>query len=314
MSILGMDLGGTKLAVALLEESGKILTQDIVTLDGRRGAEVGRLITDQVKKYKDSAGSELHGIGISIPGISHKKEGTVWAPNIEGWEHYPLLAEVQRVAPDIDVRVDNDRACSILGEKWLGNAKGCTDAIFLAVGTGIGAGILADDNIIQGAHDIAGAIGWMALKRPFEKKYIACGCFEYYASGEGIARVAKDVLAEESTYTGVLREYAPDQITSHHIFVAYEENDPIAIQVINEAIGYWGMATANLVSLFNPQRIIFGGGIFGPAVKFIGRIKEAADQWAQPISRTKVEFLPSALEGNASLIGSCYLTIKDKPN
>jgi len=307
-----MDLGGTKLAVALLEESGKILRQDIITLDGRRGAEVGKLITDQVKKYKDSAGSELHGIGISIPGISNKKEGTVWAPNIEGWEHYPLLDEVQRYAPDIDVRVDNDRACSILGEKWLGNAKGCTDAIFLAVGTGIGAGILVGDNVIQGAHDIAGAIGWMALKRPFEKKYISCGCFEYYASGDGIARLAQEILVEESTYTGVLREYVPDQITAHHVFAAYEENDPIACQVINECIEYWGMASANLVSLFNPERIIFGGGVFGPAIKFISRIKEAADQWAQPISRTQVEFTRSALEGNASLIGSCYLTLKYK--
>ena len=79
---------------------------------------------------------------MSVPGISYKKEGTVWAPNIEGWDNYPLLKELSAAAGDVIIDIDNDRACSILGELWVGNAKGCHDAIFLAVGTGIGAGIV----------------------------------------------------------------------------------------------------------------------------------------------------------------------------
>src|SRR5678815_4753324 len=115
------------------------------------------------------------------------KTGKVWAPNIPDWGDYPLLEEVENVSGEIPVTIDSDRACYILGELWQGNARGCTDAIYLSVGTGIGAGILTDGKVLRGSHDIAGAIGWMALTRPFSEEYTDCGCFETYASGEGIA-------------------------------------------------------------------------------------------------------------------------------
>lgn len=310
MAILALDLGGTKLAAAVLDDSGTIISQEVVTLGDRKSTEVGALITDLIRKYKHGREFTINGVGVSVPGISYKKEGIVWAPNIEGWENYPLLNEIRDVAGDIVVDIDNDRACSILGELWVGNAKGCDDAIFLAVGTGIGAGIVSAANIIRGNNDIAGAIGWMALQRPYEKKYIPFGCFEYYASGDGMARLALEVLDQESDYHGTLREFASSEITAHHIFAAYEKNDVIAIRVVQECIEYWGMATANLISLFNPEKIIFGGGVFGPAIKFIPAIKIEADKWAQPISRTKVTFEPSLLSGNASLYGAGYLVSK----
>jgi len=310
MAVLALDLGGTKLAAAVLDDSGTIISQEVLTLGDRKSTEVGALITDLIRKYKQGREFTINGVGVSVPGISHKKEGIVWAPNIEGWENYPLLNEIRDVAGDIVIDIDNDRACSILGELWVGNAKGCHDAIFLAVGTGIGAGIVSAANIIRGSNDIAGAIGWMALQRPYEKKYIPFGCFEYYASGDGMARLALEVLDQESDYQGTLREFASSEITAHHIFAAYEKNDVIAIRVVQECIEYWGMATANLISLFNPEKIIFGGGVFGPAIKFIPAIKIEADKWAQPISRTKVTFEPSLLSGNASLYGAGYLVLK----
>jgi glucokinase len=311
MAILAMDLGGTKLASAVLDESGTIITQEVVMLEGRKSTQVGALITDLVHKYKTDPRLNIEGVGVSVPGISYKKEGTVWAPNIEGWDNYPLLKELRVAAGDIFIDIDSDRACSILGELWVGNAKGCHDAIFLAVGTGIGAGIVSAANIIRGNNDIAGAIGWMALQKPYEKKYVPFGCFEYYASGDGIARLALEILDEQSLYRGILLEYPREEITAHHIFSAYEQNDIIAIKVIQECIEYWGMATANLISLFNPEKIIFGGGVFGPAIKFIPAIKAEADKWAQPISRTKVTLEPSALSGDASLYGAGYLVSKN---
>lgn len=310
MAILALDLGGTKLATAVLDESGTIITQEVAALEGRKSGQVGALITGIVRRFQNDSRFKIDGVGVCVPGISHKKEGTVWAPNIEGWDNYPLLEELKSVAPNIIIDIDNDRACSILGELWLGNAKGCHDAIFLAVGTGIGAGIVSEGNIIRGSDDIAGAIGWMALQKPYEKKFIPFGCFEYYASGDGIARLAIELLGEQSDYKGVLLDHQIADITAHHIFDAYEENDSVAIEVIKRCIEYWGMATANLISLFNPEKIIFGGGVFGPATKFIPAIKIEADKWAQPISRTKVTFEPSSLSGSASLYGAGYLVLK----
>jgi glucokinase len=193
----------------------------------------------------------------------------------------------------------------------MGNAKGCKDVVFLAVGTGIGAGILINGEVLRGNNDIAGAIGWMALNKPFEDKYIECGCFEYHASGEGIARTARDFLRRDRSYSGILRSKDPGIIFAHDIFNAYEAGDYLAMKVIEQCIGFWGMAAANIVSLFNPEKIIFGGGIFGPAANLIPAIRKEAARWAQPISINMVNFDVSGLGGDAGVYGSGYLALKN---
>lgn len=306
MAVLAVDLGGTKLAVAVFSESGDMLMHESVPLAHRKLTEVGELIRSQILKFRSK--TEIESIGISVPGISRQRTGTVWAPNIEGWEDYPLLQEVKEIAGDIPVNIDSDRACCIMGERWQGNAGGCDDAIFIVVGTGIGAGIISGGHLIRGHGDIAGAIGWMALQKPYESKYAPCGCFEYYSSGAGIARFAEEVLAAEQLES-LLRKQS--SITAQHVFEAYDIDDPIAKIVIKECIGCWGMASANLVSIFNPQKVIFGGGVFGPAAKYITAIKQEAEKWAQPVSIKQVTFEHSKLGADAALFGAGYLALKN---
>ncbi len=315
MAVIGIDLGGTKLAGAVFNHEGEIITEETLPLLKRSGKEVGALIRELAQKLISDAvekGAVINAIGACVPGISYSKTGRVWAPNIPGWEDYPLLEELKTAAGanDIKIKIDSDRACSILGEAWIGAAKGCRDAIFLAVGTGIGAGIMIDGNILRGHQDIAGAIGWLALDRPFKEKYVSCGCFEYHASGDGIAKVAKENLSKDSLYTGILKQKNFEDITAHDVFEAFEQNDPMAKKVLNEAIEFWGMTAANLVSLFNPEKIIFGGGVFGPAVKFLDHIMIEARKWAQPISINQVKFEGSMLGGRAGLYGAGYLALK----
>lgn len=311
MALLGIDLGGTKLALALFNESGKILHKETLALEKRKGKEVGELIIKSVIQLKDSKiYGEITSIGFSVPGIYHIKTGTVWAPNIPEWDDYPLLNEIKNVSGYIPVTIDSDRACYILGESWQGNAHGCKDAIFLSVGTGIGAGIMINGEILRGSNDIAGSIGWMALDRPFDEKYKNCGCFEHYASGEGIAKITRALLKEQKDYKGELNNLHPEKLTSVEIFKAYNNKDPIAAIVIQKCIEFWGMAAANLVSLFNPEKIIFGGGVFGPATPLIPEIRKEAAKWAQPISINQVSFEVSGLAGDAGVFGAGYLALK----
>lgn len=305
--ILALDLGGTKLAAALYTPEGEIVKKSLVYLQSRSGTEVGKLITDHIKEYS-TEGYKINAIGLSIPGISRIKTGTVWAPNIPGWENYPILEEIKLCVGDqVTVVVDSDRACSILGEVWKGNAINTKDAIFLTVGTGIGAGILVNGQILRGSNDIGGAIGWMALDKPYQSKYIPCGCFEFYASGDGMVRLTHEMknTSKENDGTELANEF-----TTYDIFRLAESKDALAIQVVQECIVYWGMACANLISIFNPEKIIFGGGVFGPAKKYLDDIKKEAQKWAQPISMTQVHFLPSALENQAALYGAAYLALK----
>lgn len=311
MSTLGLDLGGTKLAAAVFSDAGVLLWREVVGLDGREGRAVGDLIAAQVRRLAARAEAEaapVDAVGVSVPGIYHARTGRVWAPNIPGWHDYPLRDELDRLTgTGVTVRVDSDRTCYILGEIWQGAARGSRNAVFLAVGTGIGAGILVDGRVLRGHGDAAGAVGWMALDRPYRPAYDACGCFEYHASGPGLARVARDELAEDPAYDGPLRTRPADRLTSRDVFAALEAGDALAQRVVDNAVAFWGMAVANLVSLFNPEIILFGGGVFGPGAALLDRIRREAERWAQPISMRQVRLKLGRLGADAGLYGAAYL-------
>jgi glucokinase len=305
MSLLSIDLGATKLALSVFSEQGEMLSEIRMPLQKRKGKEVGFMIGEEIITVLHS--EPITSIGICVPGIYHRHSGNVWAPNIPGWEDYPLLREVQDIAEGIPVKIESDRSCYILGETWQGATKGCTDAISLAFGTGIGAGILVDGKILRGAHDIAGAIGWMAVERPFRDEFIQCGCLEGMASGEGIPKYAQYLLDKDKNYQGALRKKG--NIKAADIFKEYDAGDIIAKQVIASCIELWGMAVANLISLFNPEKIILTGGVFGPALRFTEDIRKEAAKWAQPISMKLVSIEPSQLKDKAGLYGAAYLAL-----
>ena len=311
-TVVGLDLGGTKLSGALFSKEGEIIHKTELLLGGKGGAEVGSMLVQQVLEFVAYARDKdyrIDSVGICVPGISNHSNQTIWAPNIKGWEAYPLLREVRNGLndPSVPVIIESDRNCYILGEMWKGSAQNCSNAIFMAVGTGIGLGIVSNGQIINGTSGIAGAIGWMALDRPYSSDYDACGQFEYYASGSGIARNAESMLNK-----GAKSDYLhTGKISAKEVFEAYCENDPVAVQVLEKAIEYWGMALANLVSIFNPEKVIFGGGVFGPAVQLLDRISDEARKWAQPISIQEVKLEASALKGDAGLIGAGFLALRN---
>lgn len=304
--VIGIDLGGTKISAALFGPNGDFDYQDIHQVGKKTGKQVimaiGAIALSLIK-YAKKEGYKVRAIGLAIPGIYDPAKKTAWAPNIQDWDHIPLWDQLTEIINDSSIKlfIDSDRSCYILGEIWRGSAKGCTDAIFIAVGTGIGAGILSNQKIITGQSGIAGAIGWLAMEP---------GNFENFASGTGIANGAKKALSENRTKISMLETISIDKITSYDVFRAFDKNDPVATRVIEGAIKYWGMCVANLVSIFNPQKIILGGGIFGPAIPLIPRIFTEAKKWAQPLSIQQVSLEPSTLQGDAGLYGAGYLAIK----
>lgn len=308
MTVIGIDLGGTKIAAAVFGNDAKMLLKEVCLLDGAGGEDAGALVAGTVKSLVSKYGGQIDAIGVCVPGIAYSRTGRVWAPNIPGWTDFPLKSVLEEAAPGIPVRIESDRTCYILGEEWQGAAAGCRNAIYIAVGTGIGAGILLDGHIIHGAGDIAGATGWMALQYPYSSDYDECGCFEHYASGNGIGLQARKAAREAGLDSLWGKE--TEKITSHDVFDAYGKGEPIAEKVLGKAVEMWGMGAANLVSLFNPEKVIFGGGVFGPAAMFIDRIYEEALKWGQPIAMRNTVFTASAVQGEAALIGAASLALR----
>lgn len=315
IAVIGVDIGGTKISAALFESNGKVLHKEMQAVAHRKGKQVLELLGSLVLRLRDKAEKRslnVLAIGICVPGIYDPINKTAWAPNIAEWDNYPIWNELSQLLndPSIKIVIESDRSCYILGEIWKGCANGCKDAIFLAIGTGIGAGILSNGRIISGNGGIAGAIGWMALEPPYRNKYSNWGNFEHYASGQGIARSALEALNKAARSPSVLDHIPRDEINAYHVFDAFEKKDPVAKEVIEKAILYWGMALANLVSIFNPEKVIFGGGVFGPAAKLLDDIFEESKKWAQPLAIQKISLEASRLEGDAGLIGSGYLALK----
>jgi glucokinase len=308
MTFVGADLGGTKLAVAAFTSEGELISREITPLGGRSGAAVGSLIAERLQQFR--ADHHSRAAGICVPGLYRVDRGTVWAPNIDGWDDYPLLAELREsLGPAVRVTIDSDRTAYILGETWRGAARGARDAIFLAIGTGIGAGILSGGKVVRGHGDVAGAIGWLALDRPFKSRYHQHGCLEDQASGPGLVRIAQDLMHADVNYAGGLGAKNPEDLEAGDIFAAHERGDRIAQEVIDNAIEVWGMTVANLVSLFNPEIIVFGGGVFGPGARFLDRIRAEARRWAQPIAMEQVRLVVSSLGSDAGLFGAGRLAM-----
>jgi glucokinase len=221
----------------------------------------------------------------------------VWAPNIAGWDHLALAAQLQGQLPATLV-LEADRSAYVAGEAWLGAARGLRDVIFLAVGTGIGAGIMSDGHIIHGHDDLAGAVGWMALNPQFEELYARMGCFEAEASGSSVGRKA----AARLTGSG-----PQDEWTALEVVQMGEQGDPEARALLDEAGVYLGMGVANLVSTLNPEMIVLGGGLFQSGDYLLERVRREFPRWAQPFAAERVRLERSALGGNAGLIGAARL-------
>lgn len=311
MYVLAIDIGGTKAAFGLFDDTGTILQQTEKIFAHSEETETGSIVINEILRLLHQCAQNnltVKAVSVAVPGIVWPEKGTVWAPNLKGWDDYPLQKKIENAIGNVPVIINNDRTCYIVGEKWKGCAQHCTNIVFIAVGTGIGAGILVNNKVMTGSDDIAGAIGWMTLPAPsvLQNDEKICA-FERYASGNGIALLAKKIMAQQPQYKGCLKDKQP--LLARDIFEAYT-NDELAHQVVQECIELWGLAAANLISIFNPDKLIFGGGVFGPAAQFLPQIKKVIDQWAQPISTKRCNVEISAFPKQAGMYGAACLAFQ----
>jgi len=305
----GVDVGGTKISSALFTKTGGILGKTKVSIDragGDRAADqVGEAILS-LGKTAARVGGRILAVGISIPGIVYGATGRVWAPNIPGWDRYPLLAKIAQV--HIRVILESDRSAYVAGEAWRGAAAGAADAVFLAVGTGIGAGILAGGRLVRGHEDIAGAVGWFGLNPDFKPAYAAMGCFEAEASGNSVGRKARELLG--AGRPSIIKDIAGgsvDNVTAETVAAAARKKDPLAVEVVADAVHYLAMGIANIVSILNPEVVVLGGGLFQASDVFLEPVRCEFRRWAQPLAAEKVRVELSALGEDAGLYGCAKL-------
>ena len=286
---IGVDVGGSKIAAAVVDSEGKVGAKIKVKTDPRGSGEAADQIAEIARLAAGESGvslKEVSAVGIAVPGIYYAASGRVWAPNIPGWDNIPLRDELAAKLP-VRIVLDSDRAAYVTGEQWLGAARGMSDVVFLAVGTGIGAGIISGGRLIRGAGDIAGAVGWFALDPRKKEMYKQIGCFEAESAGPSVAR----------------RAGAPTETVIERV----RQGDTAAQGIIQSSLQYLAMGVANLISVLNPQMIVLGGGLMQAGDLFLEPLRREMLEWAQPIAARQVRIELSQLGEDAGLVGAARL-------
>jgi glucokinase len=273
--IIGIDLGGTKIYGALADFNGKIL--DEVYIDHHQAQADDSLqvvihVIDELLKVASHGEIPVCGIGIGVPGITNTETGEVsFAPAL-AWQRFPLKARLAERYP-YPIVIENDVNLAALGEVWFGS-EDCNEQnlVLIAIGTGIGAGVVINGNIYSGAHHIAGEIGYLLLDRGhLGRKYPGFGAFEQVASGTGIADQARLICA------GQLSTETLGSLTSEDVFAAARRHEKWAETILAETIDYLAQAIAAIVLLYDPDVVLLGGGVSRSADLLIEPILKRLD-------------------------------------
>ncbi|MGA8502597.1 MAG: ROK family protein [Candidatus Sulfotelmatobacter sp.] len=303
--VLAVDLGGTKCSAAVVNRKGRIVSSRTVPVDVSSRSMPVRQIVQLARDLAESARPKecFVAAGIAVPGLV-RRNGTVWAPNLPGWERMPLASHLRR-SLEIPVIVESDRNAALLGECWRGAARGKSDAIVLMIGTGIGAGTMSGGHVVRGAHELSGCAGWLTVSPEGNSNSTATGELESLAAGPGIANAARKRLQEGKSSS--LAQYDASKLTAHEVAAAAQEGDQLALDVFHYAGRLLGFGIANMVSLFDPEIVIIGGGMAGAADLYLDSLRAAMLERAQPLAAKKVKLVVSKLGDRANLFGCARL-------
>lgn len=312
MNRIGIDVGGTNVKIALVNESGKIIYSNSIPTRAELGYEftvsnIKQAIRELLKETKHTA-EEIEGIGFGFPGQVDYKEGIVRnAPNIPGWVEIPI-AKIFEEEFHIPTRVDNDVRCAALGELNYGAGKGCENLICITIGTGIGSGLIVNGKLVRGASNAAGEIGHIKLQY-HDGPICGCGdtgCLEAFASGPAIVAMAEEYIkgGKSTKY----REMANgNPITPYIVCEAAKAGDPVAQRIFAIIGEYIGIGMAGVVNLLNPEKIIVGGGVAEAGDYIINPLVDAIKRRAMKIAGSTVEVVHAQLGNTAGVIGASLL-------
>ena len=279
MNVLAVDLGGTKTAIAMVDRDGRI--------SGKEKLPAASSFEATVEQIGSRLGDHVAALGVTVPGIYDPRTGGAWAPNLWGRDFHPLR-DALAASARVPVAIGSDRTGSALAEQWLGAAQGLEDVVFVAVGTGIGVGIVSSGRPIEGAHGTAGAAGWMVVGGPWTPAYAERGGLETEAAGPAVARRAGMDSAEA-------------------VVSAARAGDPAALQVLRTTADYLALAVAGLIAVVDPQMVVLGGGLMQAGDLLLEPIRSNALTWTQPVAAARVRIERTTLGEDAGLLGAARL-------
>ena len=307
MLVAGIDVGGTKCLALAVDGEGSVLGEVRVPTPPSDGL-VGTL-GGLVAELESSLGRSMAGVGVGAPGLVDQHGVLRAAPNVPGTVELavgPRLASLT----ERPVQVDNDATCATEAEWRLGAARGATDAVMVTLGTGIGAGLVCGGQLQRGRHGFAGEVGHMVVdpdgpRCPCGRR----GCWERYASGSGLRRLAREA-AEAGQLAHVVAQAGgdPDGVMGEQVVAAAREGDAEALDVIERFAWWVGLGLVNLTNVLDPEVLVIGGGLARAGDVVLEPVRRAfAELLYAPGHRTHPRIVLATLGERAGALGAALL-------
>lgn len=308
--VVAVDLGGTNIRTARCDASGNILQR---TRQLTRPQDGTRAVLDRiVQSVRDMAasGDTIHAVGVASPGTLNPYTGIVmFAPNL-GWSDVPLQKLLQNEL-GLPVGIGNDANLAALGEQQYGAGKGIANLVYVTLSTGIGSGVILNNQLVLGAHGLATEGGHMTVDvfGPISGSGVPGG-FEGYAAGPAIARHAQQKLREGRTSKILaLVEGEISRVSSKEVSDAAQLGDPLANEIVQHIARIIGLGFVNLLHLFDPEIIVVGGSVALMGDLLLDPVRATIAQYAMPPYRG-VPVVPAMLGDDCGLLGAAALAVR----
>jgi len=316
--VLGIDVGGTKLAAGLVASSGEV--RGFRSIPAQREDGPDRMIErhlELARSVVDESGvgwAAIEIVGIGIGGPLDPERGIIESPpNLPGWDEVPL-GEIVAGALDRPVYVENDASAAALAEAWWGSGRGCRSFIYLTISTGIGGGIVLDGRLERGARGNAGELGHITV----DYRGWPCpgcgrrGCLEAFASGTNIARRAREAVAASPADGRALVAQGGSvaAITAADVAAAARDGDPLAWRVWDETTEVLGAGIATILDVFNPNRVALGGGVTRSGSLLLDPVRRHALAAALPPAAAAAEIVIADLGDELGVAGAAAIALE----
>lgn len=311
MAAIGVDLGATKIASALVSAHGDVLAARQTQTQSVEGSEaVLDRLAAEIEALIFEARCPVAGVGIGSPGVVDPVNGIVRGAVNLNWDEVHLVAGLQaRLTGELPIFVQKDTNASALGELFFGAGQGCQDFVYLSIGSGLGGGVIANGQLVIGANGIAAELGHLSLDP--EGPPCICGlrgCAELTVSGPGMVNLARQRL-NSGARIGEICD--PDELTPAGILEAAGRGDAAALSVLARAGSDLGAVMAACTAVLNPQRYVIGGGLGLAAFDYIvPAARRELERRVTPAGMRRLEIVPSLLPSSA--VGAACLVWQSK--
>jgi glucokinase len=313
--VMGIDLGGTSVKLAILSEEGEVLQKwSIPTDNSDHGVKIMPDIIESIKHHLNLyrlSSEDFLGIGMGSPGAVDRRKGTVTGAFNLNWATPQPVKETMEQETGIPLFIDNDANVAALGEKWRGAGGDKDDVVFITLGTGVGGGVIAGGHLIHGTAGSGGEIGHITIDPDgFECTCGKKGCLETVASATGVVKLARK-YAEEYSGDSTLKSLIDDgqEITSKMIFDFAKAGDALALIVVDRFAYFLGLACSHIGNLLNPAYIIIGGGVSAAGELLLEKVNKQFLGFAFPNVQQSTKLKLAELGNDAGVIGACYLVV-----